>query len=45
MELESCLSISPSVAFAIASHLLERLVQWEAAYLPGWMVPDVADAW
>jgi hypothetical protein len=30
-----------SVAFGIVSGLLERLVQWHAAYLSGWMVPDV----
>jgi hypothetical protein len=41
---QSCLSISPSVAFAIVSGLLKRLVQWQAAYLPCWMAPDVADA-
>jgi hypothetical protein len=33
------------VAFAIVTGLHERLVQWDAAYLPGWMAPDVADAW
>jgi hypothetical protein len=42
---QSCLSVSPSVTFAIVSSLLERLVQWETAHLPGWMAPDVADAW
>jgi hypothetical protein len=31
-------------ALAIVSGLLERLVQWETAYLPGWMAPNVADA-
>jgi hypothetical protein len=39
------LSVSPSVAFSIVSGILERLVQWEAAYLLGWMAPDVVDAW
>jgi hypothetical protein len=44
-EFKSCLSVSLSVAFAIVSRLLERLVQWEVVYLPGWMVPDVAGTW
>jgi hypothetical protein len=38
------LKVSSLVVFAIISGLLERIAQWEAAYLPGWMAHDVADA-
>jgi hypothetical protein len=35
--------MSLSGAFAIESGLPEKLAQWEAAYLSGWMVPAPAD--
>jgi hypothetical protein len=34
----------PSVAFAMVLFLTEKIAQWEAFYLPGWMAVDVADA-